>query len=183
MSSATLLGLDRKILSLRIALHHEQLRLFEIVKTDKPERWQAIRDIYRLQYQICGEFYEAYPVDWTQIFTPIERECWNSMRVLGGLPFYPQYPVGPYFVDFGDPVRRIALECDGKNWHDLVKDARRDAQLRTEGWLVYRMTGRQCMLPDEHPESAYRLLADIGSTFYARWPGQYSVAANDEDMS
>ena len=48
--------------------------------------------------------------------------------VLGclGLPFYPQYPIGKYFVDFADPVKKIVIECDGKKYHqDKEKDKRR----------------------------------------------------------
>ena len=174
-------GFDAKVFSLRIAWHDKQRDLFEIVKTDSPERWQAIREIYSLQKRIAGDGYEAYPVDWTLIFTPIERMCWNAMRCLGGLPFNPQYPVDGFFVDFGDPVAQIAIECDGARWHDAGRDAQRDAVLCGIGWTVYRATGRQCNLPDDDPQSIYQMLRRIGERHYAKWDGHYAESNFDID--
>jgi len=45
----------------------------------------------------------------------------------------PQYPLGPYRVDFlvAFPSRRmIAVECDGKKYHDFARDDYRDRDLR-----------------------------------------------------
>jgi hypothetical protein len=82
--------------------------------------------------------------DWVSIFTPIESAAWGEIRG-DGIPLWPQFPVGPYFVDFGNPVARVALECDGKAYHDPAKDAARDAHLLEMGWTVYRAPGWICM--------------------------------------
>ena len=166
------------MLWLRIAWHKKQNQLFEIVKTGSPGRWDAIRDIYALQKKICGDCYEAYPVDWNEVFSPIERRCWESIRCIGRLPFYPQYPVDRFFVDFGDPIYRIAIECDGKNWHDKARDESRDSIIRSVGWSVFRVTGRQCNLPDDDPESVHSFLEQLAVTFYG--PRALVEEAGDE---
>jgi very-short-patch-repair endonuclease len=76
--------------------------------------------------------------------TPIERWLWSDIRSVDAV-LYPQYPVGGFFVDFGNPVAKVAIECDGAEWHkDKQKDAERDAKLVAIGWTVYRITGRDC---------------------------------------
>jgi very-short-patch-repair endonuclease len=88
-------------------------------------------------------FYHTYPFDWNMIFTPIEALAWQSIRMKGRVVLYPQYPVLNYHIDFANPGLKIALELDGKNWHDPEKDLLRDNELRSLGWKVYRVTGRE----------------------------------------
>ena len=76
--------------------------------------------------------------------TPIECNLWSDIRGSGSLFFFPQMPVGPYFVDFGDPVHKVALEADGRAFHDSRRDSKRDAVLMDEyGWTVLRFSGRE----------------------------------------
>lgn len=120
--------------------------LFDIVLLDDHRKWQAIRNIYET---IGTDRYTPYPVDWTKIFTPIERMAWGEIRDRG-LPFYPQFPIGRFFVDLADPVRKIVIECDGKAFHSAIKDAARDEVLNSLGWRVFRVSGADCnrVLPD-----------------------------------
>lgn len=85
--------------------------------------------------------------DWAILFTPIEAAIWSDIRCYG-LPFWPQFPIGRYIVDFADPVRKIALECDGAAYHDPEKDRARDAAIEKMGWITYRIPGRDCF--EEH---------------------------------
>lgn len=111
-------------------------------------------------------------IDWVGLFSPIENNTWQALREFGHAPFYPQYPVGPYFVDFGNPFMKIAIECDGHNYHlDKEKDNRRDEHLYELGWKVYRIPGSDCVRPVEavyysleyvYPEDRKSIL----STFY-----------------
>lgn len=89
---------------------------------------------------------DPYFLDWQAYFSPIESLAWCSIRG-AGIPMYPQYPTRGVFLDFADPAKRIALECDGKQWHDKTKDAERDRMLRKGGWEVYRVTGAECVRP------------------------------------
>lgn len=84
---------------------------------------------------------DPYFMDWS--FTPIEYAAWQDIRG-SGLPMLPQVPVLKYFIDFGDPVKKIGIECDGKAWHDPIKDKKRDKQLSEVGWKIFRIPGHVC---------------------------------------
>jgi very-short-patch-repair endonuclease len=85
--------------------------------------------------------HDPYVVDYHM--TPIEENIWQSIRS-NCMPFYYQFPVLNYFVDFGCPFKKIAIECDGKDWHDPKKDEIRDAELIAAGWTIYRIKGKEC---------------------------------------
>jgi very-short-patch-repair endonuclease len=66
----------------------------------------------------------------------------------------PQYQIGKYRVDFrlesNCSGRRIlaVIECDGHDFHERTKeqaarDRKRDRDLQSEGYLVFRFTGSQ----------------------------------------
>lgn len=121
--------------------------------------------------------YKPYLADFGNTLTPIEAAVWMYIRA-AGIPFYPQYPAHGVIFDFADPHKHIAIECDGKAWHDADKDAERDAKVLKHGWTVYRIPGHKCMrvLPNkqdlkemlryeeisesEHHERLYRWLDD-----------------------
>src|SRR3990167_9563123 len=68
--------------------------------------------------------------NWPNIMSPIEFMAWQAIRGFGKIPLYPQYPVDKYFLDFGNPFLKIAVECDGKEFHqDIKKDIRRDEKI------------------------------------------------------
>lgn len=104
------------------------------------ERWAALRRLYKLT---AGDHYHPYLIDWTRIFTPIERHAWGAIRDCG-LPFFPQYPIGRYFVDFAEPLHKLVIECDGRRWHDADRDRQRDHELNQRGWTVFRVSGADC---------------------------------------
>lgn len=79
---------------------------------------------------------------WITILTPIEYNVWSDIRYLG-LPFYPQFPVRGYFLDFADPINKIGIEVDGKEWHlDKEKDLKRQNNLEEIGWKIIRIEGK-----------------------------------------
>lgn len=94
---------------------------------------------------------DPYFMDWAPHFTPIERMAWNAIRS-NGIPMYPQFPIGKFFADFADPHRKIAIECDGAAFHKTVGAAEydrfRDRFMAGGGWVVYRITGRECWADD-----------------------------------
>lgn len=75
--------------------------------------------------------------------SPIERNLWSDIRT-ADLVLYPQWPVAGFFVDFGNPVARVAIECDGKAFHDAARDAPRQKAIEAKGWTVYRFPGWMC---------------------------------------
>lgn len=73
--------------------------------------------------------------------SPIEEKVYNALKRYG-VYLIPQHKIGKYRVDFALPNRRIAIECDGKEWHkDKTKDTLRDTYLFEKGWIVYRFEG------------------------------------------
>lgn len=114
--------------------------------------WDRIRAHYkRYRAQIMATPSDIWAIDpyaWEFEagirMTPIEARLWHDIRQ-AGLVMYPQYPVSRFFVDYGNPVAKVAIECDGAKWHqDKAKDAERDEELAELGWMVVRITGRQC---------------------------------------
>ncbi len=100
---------------------------------------------------------EPYFYNWLEIFTPIERNVLEDIRYLG-LPFYPKYPVGNYFIDFADPKKLIGVEVIGKVQQEkLHKDAKRK-DLEKLGWTIYWITGQQSYKTREDflPSNIYR---------------------------
>lgn len=85
-------------------------------------------------------------IDWCGFMTPIEFNMWTEIRHFGHAPFYPQYPVGKYFLDFGNPSTKVGIECDGEEFHkDKEKDRKRDKWLSDNGWIIYRISGADCV--------------------------------------
>lgn len=115
--------------------------------------YSALKEIYANR----TEQYDPYLVDWIRIFTPIEYDAWDTIRGRA-LPFYPQYPMDGIILDFADPIKKIAIECDGKEWHDAETDKAIDEKLFKKGWAVYRVTGRECRKAIDDPAELKELL-------------------------
>lgn len=114
--------------------------------------WNEIRKhyaFYQEKIMQCEKYrYAIDPYAWEMDgrsvinMTPIERMMWGDIRS-EGIVMYPQYPIMGFFLDFANPKAKVAIECDGRGFHDPQKDAARDAKLMSEGWTVYRMTGSE----------------------------------------
>lgn len=124
--------------------------LREAVKSaaDWRSRLSAIRVLHQA-YERLGrdDFEHCDPYDFGlhDYWTPIGWKLWQDIRGLGRLHMVPQFPVGPYFLDFANPKRKIGLEADGKQYHDAERDRQRDQRLWDEfGWKVYRVSGAEC---------------------------------------
>lgn len=79
--------------------------------------------------------------------TPIERKLWDAM-VRREVAFLPQYRIGPYRVDFAlvaSGAVRLAVECDGREWHERnwEHDLSRQNYIEGQGWHVLRFTGKR----------------------------------------
>jgi very-short-patch-repair endonuclease len=115
--------------------------------------WDSIRQFYD---ELRDEIKRAGRNEWAHgdaylwehaggiTLTPIERWLWSDIRALDAV-LYPQYPVGRFFVDFANPIAKVAVECDGQAFHkDKAKDADRDSKLEQFGWKVFRFPGWEC---------------------------------------
>lgn len=125
--------------------------------------WNALRAHYdRISPLILAAPKNEWAVDayeWDDgkrmmFMTPIEGWLWAEIRDANAI-FYPQYPVGRFFVDFANPRAKVAIECDGAAYHlDKAKDAARDAVLARMGWTVYRAPGWLCVKENDRETGA-----------------------------
>jgi len=158
--------------------------------SSRSEQFAIIRNIYAIATPMIeraaaeGKRVDPYFIDWIRYFTPIEMDAWDSIRC-HGVPMYPQFPVLDYFIDFADPIRRIGLETDGKQWHDRDKDRARDARLFEHGWRIFRVTGseayRTAPSPAELKERGYedhRLEGGSREWLYRSVDGVVAAIAN-----
>jgi very-short-patch-repair endonuclease len=110
------------------------------------DRLVAIRSLYRVYERVDADFPEIdpYTLGIYEHYTPIERALWKDIRSTARVHFLPQFPVGRFFVDFGDPGRKIAIEADGKQFHEAGRDQARDDELfSAHGWRVFRVSGAE----------------------------------------
>ncbi len=121
------------------SIQYKDLPLSEQFKLIKSEYTKVERSI--MIRHASGRRISPYWMDWS--FTPIEFNVWCDIRC-AGIPFYPQIPVLNYFIDFGDPYKKIGIEVDGKEFHlDKEKDRQRDLKLNKEGWRIIRIPGNK----------------------------------------
>lgn len=114
------------------------------------ELYEMLLPEWNMEYQATGNMHQyPYIRDWIVEFTPIETSVWTDIRSTY-IPFYPQVPACGFFLDFANPFKKIAIECDGKQYHDKDRDAIRDKKLAEDGWIVFRIPGDECnrILPE-----------------------------------
>lgn len=123
--------------------------------------WRHLRALHAINAPaVERNEYVPYLVDWSRIFTPIEEDCWFSIRTLG-LQMFPQYPIDRYFADFADPWRKWVIECDGKAFHNAAKDQERDQVMEELGWIVTRLPGSRLWLSEDDERAAHRFIRDM----------------------
>jgi hypothetical protein len=138
----------------------------------------AIRKWYEPRMSIinaapCGWGFDKYSFPWLDRLSPIEREAFDECITIG-LVMYPEFPVGPYWVDLGNPRTKIAIECDGAAYHtspeQRARDERRDRiLLREYGWTVHRISGSTIRRrPQDRPQCECYELQDC-ECGYAEW--------------
>ena len=75
--------------------------------------------------------------------TDHERKLWYKLREINrlGYHFRRQAPFQSFFLDFAEHGAKLVIELDGSQHGEaghVRRDARRDAALRNEGYLVLR---------------------------------------------
>lgn len=108
---------------------------------------EIMPDIIEISMKNINQWAGIYNLDWYSVFTPIEKDAWNSIREHGDVVLYPQFPIFNYFIDFANPYLRIGLEIDGKTYHDGLKDRYRDVFLNKYGWTIFRISREETLNP------------------------------------
>jgi very-short-patch-repair endonuclease len=73
--------------------------------------------------------------------TDAERLLWHQLRFwqVDGFKFRRQQPLGPYIVDFVCLQKKLIIEIDGgQHMEQAQYDAKRDAWLRDQGFVILR---------------------------------------------
>ena len=114
--------------------------------------WASYRAIQLLGYEerIPGFTYlaltdEAILNGFCQCESPIESVLYMQFVVDGLRPpiLQSQLWVDNYRLDFAIPDGKIAIECDGKKYHDKFYDRERDKYLGEKGWFVLRFSSEK----------------------------------------
>jgi DNA helicase-2/ATP-dependent DNA helicase PcrA len=74
--------------------------------------------------------------------TPIEELLYDRLRDRGLAPI-PQYGIDRFRIDLALEDVLVAIECDGRLYHDPAYDAWRDAQLRRRSWAPIHFSGSE----------------------------------------
>lgn len=77
--------------------------------------------------------------------TQAEVLLWKRLQEANrhGYHFRRQHPVGPFVADFAHVKGSLIVEVDGATHGDadeIARDVRRDAYLRSRGWIVLRVS-------------------------------------------
>ena len=109
----------------------------ELIEPDVGYPWTLERLQFLLVRAQRREFEPGLPP-----LTPIEHRLFRAMRAEGLAPVA-EYGVGRFRVDFAFPDVQLAVEADGREWHEPERDRRRDHELGMQGWAVERFTGSE----------------------------------------
>jgi very-short-patch-repair endonuclease len=75
----------------------------------------------------------------------IEERLYNALKKEGFNPI-PQVRCGPYRIDLALYGYKLAIECDGKEFHSTPEQKKHDAKknyyLKKNGWKVCRLSGK-----------------------------------------
>lgn len=123
-----LLGVDRSL---------DELDSAQLTAPEMGYPWSLERLVYLAERYLRNERADGLPP-----LTPIEVRLLSAMRDRSLTPNV-QFGIGRYRVDFAFPGHRLAVEADGRAWHDAERDASRDAHLETLGWKTLRFTGSE----------------------------------------
>lgn len=133
---------------------------FDKLKSLKDFYLTNLNEILKTYKESKHLWFISYPTDWTNHFTKIEYQAWCTIREIGRIVLYPQFPVENYFLDFGNPGLKIGLELDGKDFHNKEKDTKRDKVLKEFGWTIYRISGKEMF------RTNYKTLSELNFNDY-----------------
>lgn len=100
--------------------------------------------------------------EWQHTLSEVQLKVYNDIKSIGTY-LYPLYPIGDYFIDFGNPFKKIGIEL-------LYKEREREERLacieyfKSFGWTVYVLESKYI---EPSAEELYnRLNPDAIQTLY-----------------
>ncbi|TDL92123.1 DUF559 domain-containing protein [Vibrio vulnificus] len=101
-------------------------------------------DIRRSRGVTVDQYIPPYFVELDKCESPIEKKVLKALW-MRDYKATTQYPIRRYRIDVALPEYRLAIECDGKDFHSSKKakahDRKRDAYLKSIGWKTLRFSG------------------------------------------
>lgn len=101
-------------------------------------------EIRRSRGLTVDQYIPPYFVELDKCQSPIEKRVLKALW-MRDYKATTQYPIRRYRIDVALPEYRLAIECDGKDFHSSKKakahDRKRDAYLRSIGWKTLRFSG------------------------------------------
>lgn len=110
-----------------------------------------------------------------------DREVGQYSMQMKGVIIVPQYPIGKFLTDFaifvGDAegFGKIAIECDGHDFHEKTKeqvarDKSRDRFFASKGWKLLRFSGSE--IYKDPTKVADEVMAFVGDVYFHDVTGQ-----------
>lgn len=117
----------------------------------------------RVNYQFSSPAFLNLPEHKT-VFTPIEEKILQALEE-NKLSYQLQVRIGRYTVDFlvEHEHKKIIVECDGKAYHDPLKDRERDKVLASEGYPICHFSGTEILSDVEACIEVIRKTAECSS--------------------
>lgn len=82
-----------------------------------------------------------------KVSSPIEVLLWEALEKNGLISgAVKQHPIGKCKIDIAYPDKKLAIECDGREYHrenyeQIERDQKRDKYLARKGWRTLRIEG------------------------------------------
>lgn len=147
--------------------------------------WASNNEIYKAYWlasclpnvaTVCtgSGYFDCYVEMLDKIESQIELSLYLAMLRAGiGSDVQSQYQVGRYRIDLAFPAVKLAIECDGHEYHATKEqrghDAQRDRFLMSEGWRTLRFTGSQIFHnPDACAREVRALLSPVATAALSR---------------
>lgn len=129
----------------------DKIRLFYRQHADEIRKdWLRAKNGESRPVQSWSEFEVShFCFDFYKELSPPEEIAWDVLKSYRTF-LLPQFPVKKYFVDFANPFLKIAIEIDGKKWHqDVEKDMVRQRDIEQDGWRFLRFSAIDAMTSKE----------------------------------
>lgn len=124
---------------------------FQSLKFDEEESWrrnigleQILSLLRKSSFVFSSPEYLERGFDTTPM-TPIEELLAGEFRQISGLEYKSQYRISNSILDFLVEYKgsKVAVECDGRGFHQKELDALRDEKIKELGYETLRFTGSE----------------------------------------
>ena len=113
----------------------------------KPD-FDSIKLLYEKSYskalQTSSQKISTDVEDWYSVMNEVQFNVYNDIKYVG-IFLYPLYPIGDYFIDFGNPFAKIGIEILYKDYGLSAKQDRINF-FEANDWKVYTIESKNTYL-------------------------------------